>query len=432
MNDAPDSPPAGGATSLWNPNFLRWWLGLAAAALGDSVVYVAVPFLILDLGGGAGAVALALVAGTAPRFFGPVIGVFADRWRLRAPLAAATAVRGLSVAALGAAVLAAPVPLAWLYAVAFLNGSMGLFTFTAGEVALPHLVPRSALQRANSLLQAALMGLPLIGFTAGGLLVAALGPATTILAASVAFAPLAVLVLGIRFPEPTAVEEDPDDAGPPRMVRELRLGASFVLQRTHLMVLAAASFVLNASLNLLNVVVPLSMERRGFGAAGFGAFEGGISAGLLVGVGLGVVVANRIRLERQIAVGTVGFAFGFGTLALAFGTPTAPLPLLVASVLPLGIGLGLTEVAALTYMQLVIPDGLRGKVLGAIFTVNAAGLAAGAALAGALDAVVSVGALFGAAALLAAGLGATWVMVAQPAPAPAPAEPSSAVAGSPR
>ena len=70
-----------------------------------------------------------------------------------------------------------------------------------------------------------------------------------------------------------------------------------------------------------------------------------------------------------------------------------------------GVGLGLLEVAATTRSQQLVPDGVRGRVIGALMGVNAVGLTLGAALAAWR---VETGTLMLALTVLLALLALTW------------------------
>lgn len=171
-------------STLWNRDFGLYWLGLTSAALGDAFVLIALPFLVLGLSGDPKAVALTLLIASLARFAGPIIGLLADRFPVRFALTLSGAVRAALFAILGALALTGTLPLLAIYIVAFLNGLVTTYVFAAGNVAVPALVPRAQLARANSLTQAALMGVPLLGLGVAGALVGVLGPAATFLFAS--------------------------------------------------------------------------------------------------------------------------------------------------------------------------------------------------------------------------------------------------------
>lgn len=137
-------------TTLWNRDFGAYWLGLASAALGDALVVIALPFLVLAVSGDPRAIATTLLAASIARFAGPVVGALADRLPLRPMLVLAGVSRALLFGGMGALAVGAELPLAVVYLVAFLNGLVSTYVFAAGNVAVPRLVPQGELARASS------------------------------------------------------------------------------------------------------------------------------------------------------------------------------------------------------------------------------------------------------------------------------------------
>lgn len=356
---------------LFNRDFLAYWLGIAFTAVGDALSFVAMPFLVIALGGGGAQLATVTLLASLPRFAGPVLGALADRLPLRPPLVIAAFVRCAVTAAAALLALQGALPLWALYLAAPMNGVVTIFTFSAGNVALPRLVPTARLSQANALMQAAVMGVPMVGLGAGGALVAAVGPAATLALAVPSLALLAPAALLVRFPAGSA-------AGTTSLLADLAGGVRFMLTRPPLLVVLLGTLVLNAGLNLLNVLMPLAMERSGAGARGYGLFESLVSAGTLLGILLITTALHKVTPRGLVAGALAVVATGFGMLA------TGTTMWLLGGGAVIGTGLGMGEVSALTMMQLIVPDGSRGKVMGLVLPANALGLTIGAAVAGAV------------------------------------------------
>ncbi|MEJ2289867.1 MAG: hypothetical protein P8Y02_14745 [Deinococcales bacterium] len=79
----------------------------------------------------------------------------------------------------------------------------------------------------------------------------------------------------------------------------------------------------------------------------------------------------------------------------------------------IGAGLGLGEVASITLLQLIVPDGLRGKVLGLVLPANALGLTVGAVVAGAVAAQPSYAPVLVGAAATVVALAVLWATVSR-------------------
>ncbi len=389
-----------GHARLFNRDFTAYWLGIAVSAIGDALGFIAMPFLVLGLGGSGADLATVMLLASLPRFGGPFLGALADRLPLRLPLLTGALARALLTAAVAGLALTGALPLWMLYLAAPLNGLVTIFTFAAGNVVLPRIVPAERLAQANALMQAATMGIPMVGLGAGGALVATVGAPATLALATPCLLALAVAALVVRFPA------GPEEGSTP-FLTDLAGGVRFLAGRPPLQILLVATLVLNAALNLLNVLMPLAMERAHHGARGYGLFEALISAGTLIGIVAVTALVQRVPTRHLVTVSQTVVAIGFALLA------TGTLPRLLGGGVVIGMGLGLGEVASITLLQIIVPDGLRGKVLGLVLPANALGLTLGAAVAGAVAPLPSY-----ANALLAAGaalllLAAAWAALSR-------------------
>jgi len=398
---------------LFQRDFTAYWLGIAVSAIGDALGFIAMPFLVLGLGGSGTTLATVMLLASLPRFTGPLLGALADRLPLRLPLLAGALARALLTAAVAVLALAGALPLWLLYLAAPLNGFVTIFTFAAGNVVLPRIVPAERLAQANALMQAATMGIPMVGLGAGGALVATVGaPATLALAAPCLLA-LAVAALIVRFPAGPEVGHTP-------FLADLTDGVRFLAGRPPLQVLLVATLVLNAALNLLNVLMPLAMERAHHGARGYGLFEAFISAGTLIGIVAVTALVQRVPTRHLVTLSQAIVAIGFALLA------TGTLHRLLGGGVVIGAGLGLGEVASITLLQLIVPDGLRGKVLGLVLPANALGLTVGAAVAGAVAPLPSYATVLLAAGAVLLMLAVSWAALSRGLDARAAARPSAA------
>jgi MFS family permease len=355
---------------LWNKNFLLYWLGIASAALGDALIYIALPFLVLDISGSPKALATTILLGSLPRFLGPVLGTLADRLHLKLPLTLATFLRTCLFIALSYLALQDQLSQTMIYGVALLNGLITYFVFAAGNVLLPTLVPQPQLTRANSFIQGAMQGLPLIGLGIAGAMVATLGSTMTILFATPLLVVFTLVLPWIKFP---ASRQNTPSQG---FLKDLGSAAKFVRGDSRLSFLVITMLVLNATLNIVNVTTPVLMERLGQGARGYGLFEATLALGVLLGIACVSFIGEKIPLVYKISIGKG--LFGIGFILLAFGG----FSWLVGGAFLIGLALGFTEVAGTTFSQLVIPDGMRGKVLGLKLSSGALGLTLGAWLGG--------------------------------------------------
>ena len=358
------------ADKLWNKNFSLYWLGLASAALGDALIYIALPFLVLDISNSPKALATTILLGSLPRFLGPVLGTLADRLHLKIPLTASTFLRTSLFIVVSYLALQGQLSQAMVYGAALLNGLITYFIFAAGSVLLPTLVSQSHLTRANSFIQGAMQGVPLIGLGLAGAMVATLGATVTILLATPLLAIFALLLPWMKFP---ASCQGSNSQG---FLKDLESAAKFIRGDSRLSFLVITTFILNLTFNTVNVTMPVLMERLGQGARGYGLFEATLALGVLLGIGCVNLIGEKVPLVYKISIGKG--LFGLGFVLFAFGT----FSWFLCGALFLGLSLGFAEVASMTFSQLVIPDGMRGKVLGLKLSSGALGLTLGAWLGG--------------------------------------------------
>lgn len=354
--------------------FWTYWAGVSAAALGDSAVFITLPFLALATapsGGSAeGAVGLVVLVGSLPRFLAPLLGALADRLPPRGLLAFSAGGRALAVAAVGLLAASGPPPLAALLILAFLNGLLATLAYATGGALVPRLVPPELLARANSLNSGALMGAPLLGYGLGSGLIHLLGAGGTLLVGAPLILGLALAALGLpTLPGAGGV------GGRAQPLADLREGLGVIRRSPLLLVLLGMSFALNLAMNVMNVRAPLHLAGVGRGAPDYAVFEGLISVGVLAGIALVAPLAARRGLDAVI--GTARWVLVLGTL----GFVCVPVPVWWGAAAIFGLGLGLLQVAATTRSQGLVPSGLRGRVIGALMGVNAVGLTLGAALA---------------------------------------------------
>ncbi|MFC6592252.1 MFS transporter [Deinococcus lacus] len=224
------------------------------------------------------------------------------------------------------------------------------------------------LAQANSLRSGALMGAPLLGYGLGGVLVTGLGAGPTLLACAPFIAALSVAAWWL----PRLATQDRQKLNP---LRDLQVGLNVIFRSRYLLGLLTLSFVLNAAMNLMNTRSPLFMRDFGRGAPDYALYEMLTSGGVLLGIVLVTPLGKRWPLDRLIGTGC-------WVLALASaGFVVTQVPAWWAAGLVFGAGVGLVEVAGTTRSQEVIPAKMRGRVMGALMSVNAFGLVAGAALA---------------------------------------------------
>ncbi|MCM3849025.1 MFS transporter [Pseudonocardia sp. DR1-2] len=393
-----------------------WLAAYGLTLLGGGIMAAVLPLLVLQRTGDVlAAGVLATVTTTASALTGLVSGLVVDRVDRRL----VTVVAGV----LGAAVVAAlpVVDALWgLGMTAFLVlGVLGAVVrvpaMTAQEVLLPALVrldPRPGrLDRLIALRENVANVLLLAGPAIGGLLVALVGPASTVLVVTASTSLLAALTAALLDPRAGRVEGVLRTAPGGAVRRAVRdLAASWVFLAGQRLVLGAT--LVSAVLVAVIAALQTTLMPAYFTALDLPALAGltlsALAAGGLAGSVLYAALVNRVRRRTWFVVGMLGFGTGFALV----GSLASPWVVLGAAALvgftnaPVGAVLGVLTIEA-------TPDALRGRVLGAQNTLLLAAPALTAAPVAALASAVGLGAA--GIALAAVAVGTALVALVAPA-----------------
>ena len=324
--------------------------------------------------------ALLAACGSAPALvFGLVAGVWVDRQRRRPVLVAADLGRMLSLGS---------VPLAWflfrlhiehLYAVAFVNGALGIFFSVAHPSYLPGLVGREHIFEANSKLSAASAVVESGSFTVGGWIAQLASALVAVTTQAGVFLASGLLLLSIRHREPL-----PPTAADRRPLRaELTDGFRALFGQPILRALALSNALIGFGSGAVGGMITLFAIREvGFAPGPIGTIYavGGISS--FVGALYAQRVARRLGLGRSIAIGFLISG------AVTFLIPLAHGPLWIAAVfflIPQIVGDGawtVHDIGELSLRQSLTPERVRGRVNSAIAVAERAAEVLGALAAG--------------------------------------------------
>jgi MFS family permease len=371
-------------------DFRLLWIGQVVSGLGRQVTTIVLPYQLYVLTGTPLAIgALALVQVVPIMAFslgGGVVADAVDRRRLllltQAGLAAA------SVALAGLALLPAT-PVLAIYAVAFVAAGLGAIDQPARSSAVPRLVPRERLPAAIALGQLNFQAAGVVGPAIGGLVLATLGIAACYVFDAITFA-AAIGALLLIAPIPPA-----HGAVRPSLAA-IAEGLRFARRRRA--ILATFAVDLNAMIfGMPTALFPvLALDVFRVGPAGLGLLAAAPAAGAVIGALLTGWVGRVRRTGRAVLWASAGW----GLAIVAFGLCTFSFPLALVFLAVAGAADVITAVLRSAIVQLITPDGLRGRVTSIHILVVTGGPRLGdveasavASLAGAQLSVVSGGLL---------------------------------------
>ena len=367
--------------SLSYPHFRLFWLSNLVVAMGLMVQFTARGWLIVDLTKSAfllGAVdaawALAAGLGSIP------MGIVADRVNRRNLLAAGNVVILASALVIGLLVATGLIAIWCIVLAAGLEGLLFAGRIPAGQAMTARMVPEENLMNAVSLNSAGHSLPSIAGPAVGGVLVAGLGIAAAYFttAGALVVALLLMLAVAASFGR---VERDPAKS----VVHDVRESWAYLRAHGDLMRLTLVMmipFVLGQSYVLL---LPLFVEKElHSGPQVFGALSACLGAGSVVGATAVATFGKQRQIGLLMFLGVLGT--GVATIVYSLSQWSA----LTGAVL---FGAGMAEATLFaayeTLLVVRLPDAMRGRVLGLLFTIIGV-FPASAMIAGAIADVIGM------------------------------------------
>ncbi len=265
----------------------RRFLGAAAASnLGDGIRLGALPLLALSLTDDARLIALVSAATLLPWLFGPLGGAIVDRHDRRRLMVSGQIGRAVLVGVLVTAILTDTATIWWVVAVAFGLGAGEVIVDSASQAAVPQLVERDQLDRANGQLITAITVLDEVVGVALGAALFSVATSLPFVVDAASFLVGAALLVTIRRPL-----QQTRAASTTTVRADIAEGLRFLLRHPLLRGFMVAVSLSNLAGNVaFGVLVVLVVDELGASGGTFGLVLG---AGALGGV-IGSMVAARL------------------------------------------------------------------------------------------------------------------------------------------
>jgi predicted MFS family arabinose efflux permease len=373
-------------------DFGRLWTSGLVSMTGDWVTFTGLPLVVYDLTGSTLATGGMLLAGIVPRIaFGSIAGVFVDRWDRRRILVGANLAHAVFLLPLLA--VHSEDELWIVYAVAFVQATLGQLVEPAEGALLPHLVAREELVAANSLNALNNNLARLVGPVVGGVTVQTAGLTGVVVVDAVSFLAAAALVAGVgagrgRIAVTAAAERAGSALGAfwSEWIDGLRLIAR---TRVAAVLLAFAAVTGVGEGVIATLIVPFVTDVLESGGAGYGAILSAQAVGGLAGSVLIARWAGAVSPVRLVVVGAVGL----GAIDLVIFTYPLAVPILspaIALMVVVGVPVAALRAGRATLEQTAVEDAYRGRLLGSVGTTMALAMAVGAVVGGTLGETVGI------------------------------------------
>jgi MFS family permease len=381
-----------------NRDFWVVLVGQGISSFGDAITNTALPLLVLALTGSGLAMGVVGVLSTLPDLVvGLPAGAYADRWDRRRMMLLADLGRALLTAVIPISVWLGGPTLALVFLVTVPLNVLRVLWMAAFTAAVPGLVGRGQIARANAIFEAFFNVGWIVGPALAGFFAALIGPGPTIAIDAITFAVSSGTLFLVRRP----LRPEPRTE-PTHLLSDIREGISFVVRQPTLRaVLALWTVVSVIYAGLASGLIFYVTIDRGLGAGVVGLVLSAFAVGSLGGSLVAVRMAFR-AVGPVMLVGTVVMGLTLVVVAL-----DPPVPVLVGAACVAGLLDANVAISYLTLRTQLSPDALLGRVGATARTLSVGLMPIGSLVAGALlDAIGGAAtlALMGAASI-ATGLG---------------------------
>ena len=346
-------------TSLRSRNFRLYWFGQVISGLGTRIQGIGQVWLVLELSHSAWQLGLLGALQALPVLLFSIFGgVFVDRWPKRRVLLATNTAAALQALLLWILIVTRVLQLWHLYILAMLLGFTNCLYIPATDAFVIEMVGREDLPNAVALNTAIMNLARIVGPGLGGIFIAASSVTLLFLLYALSFLPVIAGLALIRSSELHGQALQGSSAGERQNTwAALREGLRYVWNTPSVsLVIVVVGLVLLFGSNF-NVVLPLfATDVLHVGATGFGFLSALSGVGALLST-LWLAWANQKSIIRQILI----YMLLFGVMEVFFAVSRLyPLSLVLIT------AVGFTEMVfaaqALTALQIITPDRLRGRV----------------------------------------------------------------------
>jgi MFS family permease len=336
---------------LLAPPLRGFFLGRLVSLLGSSMAPVALAFAVLDASGRPGDLGVVLACQIIPQLALLLVGgAVADRLSRRIVLIVSNLGAGLTQGAVAAVLLSGHYSLPLVAGLALANGALEAFTSPALRGIVPELVAPADLQRTNALLASTQNATRILGPTAAGLLVVAVGGGWAIAVDALSFVAAAAFLARLRLASPTVSTRNG------HLLTDIRHGWR-EFRRIPWVWRMALSF---CAINLVNTgtwqILGPALTKERSGEAAWGIVLSMRAVGLLV------MSTLMYRLVLRYPLRTGPLAGGLGAcslLALGLGVDA---PLLMACAFVGGLGFAVSGITWDTSLQQNVPRDVLSRV----------------------------------------------------------------------
>jgi len=368
----------------------RLWIGQLISVFGDFLaLFAVIGYVSFRLHGTPEQVTGISIAYLIPlAFFGPLAGVFVDRWNVKTTMIASDITRGVL-----ALTLVFVHNLWGIYAIFFAISMVSSFFTPAQSVTVRSIVPKEGLMSANALMMQAMQITRILSPSAASAVVAALGTGACYYVDTASFFFSAMMLSAIAINRPSAA---PSAGGVKAIVSQLFSGMKFIF--TH----AAISFVvlaMAAGMFAMSCFGPLiAIYVRDLLHSGNGLY-GMLSSLIGVGMLIGSLLLQKLTKNRRKEMIVLG---GLLTIGLAILVTALVQVAAVTALGMFGVGFGVAYIIAPSQalFQQETPVAMVGRVSSSVMSVLTCSQVFGLMISGTIAQAIGIRNLFYASAAM--------------------------------
>lgn len=349
------------ASIFSNKHYLLLWLGQSLAVLGSRFCNIAFMWYVIETTGSPVALGLSVICFTLPSLFClPFAGVVADKNMKKRVLVVSNIVNGINMLMIGLLILGSG-SLALLYIFIIISSVASSFFSPAVSAAIPLLVGKNMLPKANSLSQITVQLVNILGPALAGILLAITDMWLIFVMSGTAFLASMLFLTNIRIRSVESTEASGS------FFQQFREGLAHVLSsRKLLFLILAGGVIINFFLAPITVYITvIANQILEIGPQGLGMYQSSISIGALIG-GL-LIFANLVKDKLKLAI----FGLSIEGVALLLAGLLPGYVSMIVFFLLLGLGVSFASIGITTLFQTIVPENKMGRVMSLLSTMSA-------------------------------------------------------------
>ena len=345
-------PPA-----LRYPAYRAFWLGMLASVSGFQMLRFSQFWLMFELTGSPLALGYVGLANGVPAIFLNLFGgVAADRMDQRRLIYVTQTVTASLIFLLATITLLDMVQVWHLLTISFLAGAVEAFDQPARRALLPQLIDRNVMSSAVALNSSIWPGTRIMAPAVAGIIIAWRGTEACFYVAALGFLVMAAITFRLKLPPVTRRSAS-------RPVQDIIEGLAFIRKESVFAFLIAMTFFNSFFGNAYITLMPMfAIDVLNIDAGRLGLLMG---AGGVGSLSTSIWLASRTHLgSKGLLIMCGGIMSGVSVAAFALTASFGSFELAMFLMFTIGVFNSLFTTATQTSLQMMVPDYIRGRVMG--------------------------------------------------------------------